>query len=73
IRNKHNGTIQFANTLIFFSLMLSCVERVTAQIKYSIPEEVKIGSVVGNVGKDLGLDISLLEERRFQKYNTWIY
>uniref|UniRef100_A0A3Q4GLE8 Si:ch73-379j16.2 n=1 Tax=Neolamprologus brichardi TaxID=32507 RepID=A0A3Q4GLE8_NEOBR len=50
---------------ISFSLMLSCVERVSAQIKYSIPEEVKVGSVVGNVAKDLGLDISSLEERRF--------
>uniref|UniRef100_A0A3Q4GM12 Si:ch73-379j16.2 n=1 Tax=Neolamprologus brichardi TaxID=32507 RepID=A0A3Q4GM12_NEOBR len=51
---------------ISFSLMLSCAERVSAQIKYSIPEEVKVGSVVGNVAKDLGLDISLLEERRFR-------
>ncbi|XP_063353973.1 protocadherin alpha-7-like isoform X25 [Pelmatolapia mariae] len=49
-----------------FSLMLSCVERVSAQIKYSIPEEVKVGSVVGNMAKDLGLDISSLEERRFR-------
>uniref|UniRef100_A0A7N8YHI8 Si:ch73-379j16.2 n=1 Tax=Mastacembelus armatus TaxID=205130 RepID=A0A7N8YHI8_9TELE len=45
---------------------LSCVELVSAQIKYSIPEEVKVGSVVGNVAKDLGLDISTLEERRFR-------
>uniref|UniRef100_A0A3P8PES3 Cadherin domain-containing protein n=1 Tax=Astatotilapia calliptera TaxID=8154 RepID=A0A3P8PES3_ASTCA len=51
---------------ISFSLMLSCVERVSAQIKYSIQEEVKVGSVVGNVAKDLGLDISSLEERRFR-------
>ncbi|XP_031615688.2 protocadherin alpha-8-like [Oreochromis aureus] len=51
---------------ISFSLMLSCVERASAQIKYSIPEEVRVGSVVGNVAKDLGLDISLLEERRFR-------
>ncbi|XP_063353957.1 protocadherin alpha-8-like isoform X23 [Pelmatolapia mariae] len=49
-----------------FSLMLSCVERVTAQIKYSVPEEVTVGSVVGNVAKDLGLDISSLEERQFR-------
>ncbi|XP_070769921.1 protocadherin alpha-8-like [Enoplosus armatus] len=48
------------------SLMLSCLERVSAQIKYSVPEEVKVGSVVGNVAKDLGLDISSLEERRFR-------
>ncbi|XP_050928281.1 protocadherin alpha-8 isoform X33 [Lates calcarifer] len=48
------------------SLILCCVERVSAQIKYSIPEEVKVGSVVGNVAKDLGLDISSLEDRRFR-------
>ncbi|XP_058506558.1 protocadherin beta-5-like [Solea solea] len=49
-----------------FSVMLSCAVRVSAQIKYSIPEEVKVGSIVGNVAKDLGLDISSLEERRFR-------
>uniref|UniRef100_A0A671U5B3 Protocadherin 2 alpha a 1 n=1 Tax=Sparus aurata TaxID=8175 RepID=A0A671U5B3_SPAAU len=49
-----------------FSVLLSCVERVSAQIKYSVPEEVKVGSVVGNVAKDLGLDISSLGERRFR-------
>ncbi|XP_059202526.1 protocadherin gamma-A11-like [Centropristis striata] len=48
------------------SVMLGCVERVSAQVKYSVPEEVKVGSVVGNVAKDLGLDISSLEERRFR-------
>nr|XP_043895510.1 protocadherin alpha-8-like isoform X23 [Solea senegalensis] len=49
-----------------FSVMLSCALRVSAQIKYSIPEEVKVGSIVGNVAKDLGLDIGSLEERRFR-------
>ncbi|XP_022042707.2 protocadherin alpha-8-like [Acanthochromis polyacanthus] len=49
-----------------FSVMLCCVEQVSAQIKYSIQEEVKLESVVGNVAKDLGLDISSLEERRFR-------
>ncbi|KAG7517317.1 protocadherin alpha-8-like [Solea senegalensis] len=38
--------------------------RVSAQIKYSVPEEVKVGSIVGNVAKDLGLDIGSLKERR---------
>ncbi|XP_071060793.1 protocadherin alpha-8-like [Pseudochaenichthys georgianus] len=49
-----------------FPVMFGCMEQVAAQIKYSVPEEVKVGSVVGNVAKDLGLDISSLEERRFR-------
>ncbi|XP_026049735.1 protocadherin alpha-7-like isoform X24 [Astatotilapia calliptera] len=64
-RGQRRGT-QCWWLAISFYLMLSCVERVSAQIKYSIQEEVKVGSVVGNVAKDLGLDISSLEERRFR-------
>ncbi|XP_008325195.2 protocadherin alpha-8-like, partial [Cynoglossus semilaevis] len=52
---------------VAFSLcVLICDVRVSAQIKYSVPEEVKLGSVVGNVAKDLGLDISSLKERQFR-------
>ncbi|XP_039976662.1 protocadherin alpha-8-like [Xiphias gladius] len=60
-RGRHCWWVAFC-----LSLVLSCVERVSAQIKYSIPEEVKVGSAVGNVAKDLGLDISSLVERRFR-------
>ncbi|XP_061581286.1 protocadherin gamma-A11-like isoform X37 [Cololabis saira] len=49
-----------------FSIMLNCVQQMSAQVKYSVPEEVKVGSVVGNVAKDLGLDVSSLRERQFR-------
>ncbi|XP_067313968.1 protocadherin alpha-8-like [Pseudorasbora parva] len=48
------------------SLLLSLGQQVSAQIRYSVPEEVKEGSVVGNCAKDLGLDISTLVDRRFR-------
>uniref|UniRef100_A0A671U6Y8 Protocadherin 2 alpha a 1 n=1 Tax=Sparus aurata TaxID=8175 RepID=A0A671U6Y8_SPAAU len=47
-------------------VLLCCVERIVAQLRYSVPEEVQVGSSVGNVAKDLGLDISTLTDRRFR-------
>ncbi|XP_070959494.1 protocadherin alpha-7-like isoform X2 [Oncorhynchus clarkii lewisi] len=38
----------------------------SAQIKYSISEELKEGTVVGNIAKDLGIELSTLTERGFR-------
>ncbi|XP_068508340.1 protocadherin alpha-3 isoform X23 [Syngnathus scovelli] len=38
----------------------------SAQLRYSISEEVDRGTVVGNVAKDLGLDRNALKERKFR-------
>ncbi|XP_051925853.1 protocadherin gamma-A11-like isoform X8 [Hippocampus zosterae] len=55
------GRRQQIGTLMF---LLHLVTAVGGQIRYSIPEEMKKGSVVGNVAQDLGLDIKRLNSGR---------
>ncbi|KAM9376005.1 LOW QUALITY PROTEIN: uncharacterized protein KZ484_008496 [Pholidichthys leucotaenia] len=48
------------------SFLLIFGKQTAAELRYSIPEEMKAGTVVGNVAKDLGLDKSSLTDRRFR-------
>uniref|UniRef100_A0A8C7XSL0 Cadherin domain-containing protein n=1 Tax=Oryzias sinensis TaxID=183150 RepID=A0A8C7XSL0_9TELE len=48
------------------SLLLIFGNHVVAELRYSVPEETKDGTVVGNVAKDLGMDKSSLKDRRFR-------
>ncbi|XP_058505644.1 protocadherin gamma-A4-like isoform X21 [Solea solea] len=49
-------------SFLFFLLCLSHI--VFSQIRYTIPEELKRGSVIGNVAQDLGLDVYRLRSGR---------
>ncbi|XP_030621273.1 protocadherin-23-like [Chanos chanos] len=53
-------------SVLRFFFLLYCAEQISAQIRYSVPEEVNEGSIVGNIAKDLGLDVRTLVERRFR-------
>uniref|UniRef100_A0A7N8XA00 Protocadherin 2 alpha a 15 n=1 Tax=Mastacembelus armatus TaxID=205130 RepID=A0A7N8XA00_9TELE len=43
---------------------------VSAQIRYSITEEVNEGAAVGNIAKDLGLDKNTLADRKYRVVST---
>uniref|UniRef100_A0AAZ1WWS1 Cadherin N-terminal domain-containing protein n=2 Tax=Oreochromis aureus TaxID=47969 RepID=A0AAZ1WWS1_OREAU len=52
--------------ILHVALLLFVGKGASVEIRYSVAEEVKDGTVVGSVAKDLGLDISSLTSRRFR-------
>ncbi|MED6272315.1 hypothetical protein CHARACLAT_029096, partial [Characodon lateralis] len=52
--------------LIGFVLGVLLWSVASAQLRYSVCEEVKEGTVVGNIAKDLGIDKSILKDRKYR-------
>ncbi|XP_024252703.2 protocadherin beta-16-like [Oncorhynchus tshawytscha] len=50
--------------VLLLAFVLSLIRISNGDMTYSIPEEMKRGSVVGNIAKDLGLDIKRLSARK---------
>ncbi|XP_055782685.1 protocadherin alpha-8-like isoform X34 [Salvelinus fontinalis] len=49
-----------------FALIFLHLKGVSAQIRYSIQEELKVGTAVGNIANDLGFDTSRLADRNLR-------
>ncbi|XP_067112826.1 protocadherin gamma-C5-like [Osmerus mordax] len=61
-------TLMKIRVLLWCALPLSSLlwNTIEAQTRYTVPEELDMGSVVGNIAKDLGLQISEISDRKLR-------
>ncbi|XP_068182551.1 uncharacterized protein [Antennarius striatus] len=65
-RSGMNSCRQGKKLIPLLLILILVLRGTSAQIRYSISEEVKEGTVVGNIAKDLGIDANILNARRFR-------
>ncbi|XP_018548680.2 protocadherin beta-15-like isoform X1 [Lates calcarifer] len=59
----HNG-FSAVGLVYSFAFFLQLLHTGSGDVSYSIPEELKLGSVLGNIAKDLGLNVGKLSARK---------
>ncbi|KAM7000066.1 protocadherin gamma-A10-like [Tautogolabrus adspersus] len=63
--NRRNRGVKWRlQWAVYAFIFLFILNQAEAQIRYTIPEEMKKGSLVGNVAQDLGLDLKRLRSGR---------
>ncbi|XP_029918482.1 protocadherin gamma-A10-like [Myripristis murdjan] len=65
---QHNVSDRTMRRQVLFIISILSLSSVLGQVSYSIPEEMAVGSVVGNIAQDLGLDV-----KRLKSGNARIY
>ncbi|XP_076149202.1 protocadherin gamma-A11-like [Alosa pseudoharengus] len=53
----------FSQIQLLFTVLVLLTRATDGDVSYSIQEEMKQGSVIGNIGKDLGLTVNMLSAR----------
>ncbi|KAL7395174.1 hypothetical protein ABVT39_011471 [Epinephelus coioides] len=60
-------TMESCRRYVAFVILFSCVRNISTSVThYSVPEEMKEGSVVANLATDLGLDVKTLNQRKMR-------
>nr|XP_046263047.1 protocadherin alpha-7-like [Scatophagus argus] len=62
-RETRRGRTKWVTYMV---VLITFWSRASGQLRYSISEEVREGTIVGNIAKDLGLDKTTLKERGYR-------
>ncbi|XP_040904729.1 protocadherin alpha-3-like [Toxotes jaculatrix] len=65
-QSGHQARTERWRCVAYLVVLVTFWSETSAQIRYSISEEVNEGSVVGNIAKDLGIDKATLKDREYR-------